>query len=63
MTTKRVAYTAQEVADLLGMSRRQVYRWIASGQLPVARLGRAIRISDFRLKQLMKERKRRGTKA
>jgi excisionase family DNA binding protein len=37
--------TPQEVADLLKVTRRTVYRWIESGELPVIRFGSAYRIT------------------
>ncbi len=37
--------TAQQVADRLLLSLRTVRRMIASGQLPVHRLGRAVRVN------------------
>ena len=39
-----VLLRAVEVARLLGISRSQVYAMMASGQLPVIRIGRAIRV-------------------
>ena len=38
-------YTIGDVAESLGVSTRTVRRWIASGALPVHRLGRLTRIS------------------
>ena len=37
-------YTIAQVADLLSMSTRTVYRWIKAGKLPIVRLGRRVRI-------------------
>lgn len=37
-------YTITQVADLLSMSTRTVYRWIKAGKLPIVRLGRRVRI-------------------
>jgi excisionase family DNA binding protein len=36
--------TPEEVADLLRISRRTVYNWLRSGQLPALRIGRIWRV-------------------
>jgi len=36
--------TPEEVADLLRVSRRTVYNWFRSGQLPAMRIGKVWRI-------------------
>lgn len=41
--------TVEEAATLLHLSERQVYRMLASGELPVVSFGRARRISRRRL--------------
>lgn len=42
--TQRLALTAEEVAELLGISRAHVFRLQSSGRLPrPIRLGRAVR--------------------
>jgi excisionase family DNA binding protein len=46
--------TVQDVADLLGMSIRTVRRMIATGELPVYRFGRSIRIAESDLINLAK---------
>ena len=45
--------TVGEVADYLRLSDRQVRRLIADGDLPVHRLGRAIRISGPELTEFL----------
>jgi excisionase family DNA binding protein len=37
-------YTIAQVAELLGLSTRTIYRWIKAGRLPIVRLGRRVRI-------------------
>jgi excisionase family DNA binding protein len=37
---QRRLLTVDDVAELLGVSRRTVYRWITEGVLPAFRLGR-----------------------
>jgi excisionase family DNA binding protein len=39
-------HTMEEVAEILGLSKRSVQRLVATGALRVHRLGRAVRISD-----------------
>ena len=46
--------TPQEVADLLKVTRRTVYRWIESGELPVIRFGSAYRITDSDLEAFIR---------
>jgi excisionase family DNA binding protein len=45
--------TVNEVADYLRLSDRQLRRLIAAGDLPVHRLGRAIRISEADLNEFL----------
>ncbi|MEM6496411.1 MAG: helix-turn-helix domain-containing protein, partial [Pseudomonadota bacterium] len=42
--------TVAEVAEQLNISERTVRRWMANGEIPFFRLGRAIRISRGDLK-------------
>lgn len=46
-------YTADDVAELLHVSTRTIRRMIATGQLPVIRLGRAVRVHPSALTELM----------
>ena len=42
-------YSVDEVADILGVSERTIYRWIREGGLPTKRIGpagRLIRVTD-----------------
>jgi excisionase family DNA binding protein len=39
-------YTVAQVAEMLAVSVRTVHRWIERGELPVHRLGGAVRISE-----------------
>jgi len=45
--------TAQQVASRCAVSLRTVRRWITEGDLPVLRLGRAIRIEGVDLQRLL----------
>jgi excisionase family DNA binding protein len=40
--TERLALRVPEVAELLGMPARTVYRWVADGRLPAIRIGRVV---------------------
>ena len=43
-TTQRVLYTAAEVAAMTGLSRGFIYGAMNRGELPIVRLGRAVRV-------------------
>ena len=51
--------TASEVAELLQVSLRTVRRLIADGTLPVARVGRSVRISTETLNAFLSDQARR----
>lgn len=46
--------TVPEVADLLRLSVRQVRRMVASGELPVLRFGRSVRVSREQVEALLR---------
>ncbi len=48
--------TIPEVADLLRLSVRQVRRMVASGDLPVLRFGRSVRVSREVIEAMMRSR-------
>ena len=56
---RRPLMTASEVAELLQVSLRTVRRLIADGTLPVARVGRSVRISTETLDALLSDHARR----
>lgn len=45
----KLAYTVEEAADLLSLSRAQLYRLIEVGELPSFKIGRSRRISADQL--------------
>jgi excisionase family DNA binding protein len=45
--------TVEQVASYLQLSTRQIRRLIASGDLPVKRIGRAVRVPQRALQKLM----------
>jgi excisionase family DNA binding protein len=48
-------HTMEEVAEILGLSKRSVQRLVATGALRVHRLGRAVRVSDSDIAVLLAE--------
>lgn len=46
MTKGINVYTTQEVADILSVTQRTVYNYIASGQLKAAKIGRHWRVTE-----------------
>lgn len=39
-------YTIPEIMKLLKVSERTIHKWTASGQLPVVKIGKVIRIDE-----------------
>ena len=52
-------YTAEEIADLCGVSVKTVHRWIGGGDLVAHRFGRLLRVSASDLEDFL-DRCRRG---
>ena len=48
-------HTMEEVAKILGLSKRSVQRLVATDALRVHRLGRAVRVSDLDIAMLLAE--------
>lgn len=40
---ERIVYTPLEVAELLGVSKSTIYRWMDAGELPVVQMGEGAR--------------------
>jgi len=55
-STQRLLLRVPEVAKALGLGRTKVYELIAAGELPVIRLGRAVRVSVTALQKWVEER-------
>ena len=49
-------HTVAEVAGMLGLCARTIYREIDDGSLRCLRFGKAIRITDSQLEEFLKER-------
>lgn len=52
--------TAGEVAALLSVSRKSIYKWTELGLLPCIRLGRAVRYDPADVEAFAQEGKRNG---
>ena len=48
--------TAEETAELLGLSRTKIYEMLAAGELPVVRFGRSVRVHKGKLLELIDQR-------
>ncbi len=51
-----------EVMSALGLGRTKIYELIASGELPVVRIGRAVRISASALEMWINERQQQSSR-
>jgi excisionase family DNA binding protein len=49
-------YTPSEIADMLRVVDKTVYRWLESGELNAYKLGRQWRISPEQLQQFLNDR-------
>jgi excisionase family DNA binding protein len=50
--------TAEEIADLLKVSPKSIYRWASEGRLPAFREGRLIRFLEADVETFVRERVR-----
>ena len=60
VSSQRLLLRVPEVAKALGLGRTKVYELIATGELPVIRLGRAVRVSVAALQKWVDERDKRS---
>ena len=60
VSTQRLLLRVPEVAKALGLGRTKVYELIATGELPVIRLGRAVRVSVTALQKWVEEREKQS---
>lgn len=56
--SRKEALNAQQVAELLGISKKQVYHLAACGVLPSFRIGRTIRFDAQELAEWLRKKKR-----
>jgi excisionase family DNA binding protein len=54
---KLLFHTISEIADLLKVSGRTVWRWVATGELAIHRLGRSVRVLDADLRAFLASRR------
>ena len=54
---KRRFHTVREIAELLKVSQRTVWRWISTEDLAVHRLGRSVRVLDADLRAFLASRR------
>jgi excisionase family DNA binding protein len=55
---RRLLLRIPEVMSMLGLGRTKIYELIATGELPVIRVGKAVRISIVALEKWIEERQR-----
>lgn len=60
MSTTQLAYTVAETARALHLGRNTIYDLIRAGQLPVIRVGRAIRIPSTALDEWIDSNTQKG---
>jgi excisionase family DNA binding protein len=54
--SQRLLLRIPEVMSMLGVGRTKIYELIATGELPVVRVGRAVRISRVAIEKWVEER-------
>ena len=52
---EKTFYSTSEVADLFGISRVTVYRWVKNGKIQSFGLGKNLKIPLFEIKRLLQE--------
>jgi excisionase family DNA binding protein len=57
---ERLTLRVGEVATLLGVPERTVYRWVADGHLPVVRVGRVTLVPRRDLEEWVEREKKRA---
>jgi excisionase family DNA binding protein len=59
--SQRLLLRIPEVMAMLGLGRTKIYQLIATGELPVVRVGRAVRISRAALDEWVEERQQQDS--
>lgn len=54
--TDRLAYRIDEVAELAGISRATIYRWIAAGKLKTVKIGSIRLVPERALRSFLENR-------
>src|SRR5579871_1910293 len=57
LESRKEALNAQQVAELLGLSKKQVYEMAATGKLPSFRIGKAVRFDAQDLAEWLRRKK------
>src|SRR5579864_4738624 len=57
LESREEALNAQQVAELLGLSKKQVYQMAATGKLPSFRIGKAVRFDAQDLAEWLRKQK------
>src|SRR5579864_9471308 len=57
LESRKEALNAQQVAELLGLSKKQVYEMAATGKLPSFRIGKAVRFDAQELAEWLRKKK------
>ena len=52
--------SVKETADLFGVTKRTVFRWIKSGKMKSVKIGRTVRIKESEIERVIKEGERYG---
>ena len=52
--------SVKETADLFGVTKRTVFRWIKSGKMKSVKIGRTVRIKESETERVIKEGERYG---
>lgn len=47
--------SVKETADLFGVTKRTVFRWIKSGKMKSVKIGRTVRIKESEIKRVIGE--------
>lgn len=47
--------SVKETADLFGVTKRTVFRWIKSGKMKSVKIGRTVRIKKSEIKRVIEE--------
>ena len=47
--------SVKETADLFGVTKRTVFRWIKSGKMKSVKIGRTVRIKESEIERVIKE--------
>jgi len=59
--SQRLLLRIPEVMTMLGLGRTKIYQLIATGELPVVRVGRAVRISRVALDKWVEDRQQQNS--